>query len=312
MQLSKAMSWLLRHGAQEARVQMSADGYVRVSDMLRHHRFKGFSVQDVEAAVLACEKQRFGLTTKGAHEGAGPGAGALYIRANQGHTVHGLDDHAMLTPVDCAAHLPMCVHGTYRNVLDVILRDGLSRMARNHIHFARGLPEAKGAAVSGMRGSCEVEVHVDVAKAMAAGIRFFTSQNGVILSTGDARGMLPAVFFARVVDRATGKLHPLPQATCTAAAAEHDAMPSSARGVCHANAVFVRKQLDAGHQPTPAQLAAQLKRVVEQLRGTGVSGAALARLRAGLGALGWCYDTNRKSAPRPPAVASLLKWLESA
>ena len=25
-----------------------------------------------------------------------------------GHTVHGLDDHAMLTPVDCAAHLPMC------------------------------------------------------------------------------------------------------------------------------------------------------------------------------------------------------------
>ena len=36
---------------------------------------------------------------------------------------------------------PVCVHGTYKKVLPLILQNGLSTMGRNHIHFAPGLGE---------------------------------------------------------------------------------------------------------------------------------------------------------------------------
>lgn len=38
--LSKRMSWLLRHGALEAGISMSQDGTVSVSDMLALKQFK--------------------------------------------------------------------------------------------------------------------------------------------------------------------------------------------------------------------------------------------------------------------------------
>ncbi|CAN0056248.1 unnamed protein product, partial [Sphacelaria rigidula] len=53
-------------------------------------------------------------------------------------------------------------------------------MNRTHIHFATGLPGDNGV-ISGMRAGCKVLIYVDVAAAMADGIRFFRSTNNVIL-----------------------------------------------------------------------------------------------------------------------------------
>ena len=192
--------------------------YVLLDDVLRTYQNK-YSVQDVRDEVVSNTKQRLGL-----REDAD---GTLYIRANQGHTLEGLDEHALLQPVKSAGEVPVCLHGTYAAVLPLILQTGLSRMARNHIHFARGLPEGDTGVISGMRSSCQVPatrcsscrwgwvlggahtpgtaarpgrrahsggsrranvwqvlVDVDVARAMAAGIEFFVSANGVILSPG--------------------------------------------------------------------------------------------------------------------------------
>jgi RNA:NAD 2'-phosphotransferase (TPT1/KptA family) len=41
---------------------------------------------------------------------------------------------------------------------------------------------AAPAAVSGLRSGCQLLVHVDVAGAMADGVRFWTSANGVVLA----------------------------------------------------------------------------------------------------------------------------------
>ena len=46
--------------------------------------------------------------------------------------------------------------GTYHACLPSILCTGLSKMARNHIHFAAGLPESDGV-ISGMRSTSEVK-----------------------------------------------------------------------------------------------------------------------------------------------------------
>ena len=45
--------------------------------------------------------------------------------------------------------LTVCIHGTSMNNLDLILRSGLKRMGRNHVHFATGLPTEDGV-ISGM------------------------------------------------------------------------------------------------------------------------------------------------------------------
>ena len=101
------------------------------------------------------------------------------------------------------------MHGTYRSVWPAILqRGGLLRMSRTHVHLAEGVPEEveDGAVISGMRGSCELVVHVDVRRAaLDGGLRFYRSTNGVILTPGlGDDGLLPLRYVARVTDRRTG------------------------------------------------------------------------------------------------------------
>jgi 2'-phosphotransferase len=45
--------------------------------------------------------------------------------------------------------LAVCIHGTSMKNLDSILSTGLKKMARNHVHFATGLPKEDGV-ISGM------------------------------------------------------------------------------------------------------------------------------------------------------------------
>lgn len=49
-----------------------------------------------------------------------------------------------------------------------------------------------------MRNSSQILIYVDVQKALDAGIKFFLSTNGVVLTEGDEKGFLGPQFFARV------------------------------------------------------------------------------------------------------------------
>lgn len=86
-------------------------------------------------------------------------------------------------------------------------------MGRNHVHFASGLPagfksivdvestEVAAPVISGMRKSSTILMFLDIGKAMQAGIKFWLSDNGVILTEGNEDGILPLEFFKRVEDR---------------------------------------------------------------------------------------------------------------
>src|SRR3984957_10278295 len=52
----------------------------------------------------------------------------------------------------------------------------------------------------GMRMHSQILIYVDVDRAMSAGIKFFLSANGVVLTEGDSRGFLAPQFFRRVED----------------------------------------------------------------------------------------------------------------
>ena len=192
---SKALSWLLRHGAEKEGLAIRSDGFVRLAEVLAHRSLRGASAADIETVVATSDKQRFAQIREG---------GQVWVRANQGHTIGAVSDAHLLTPVT-AAEAPVCIHGTYRACIGAILREGLSRMARNHVHCAALLPEQ--GVVSGMRSSCEVAVYVDVQAAMDCGLSFFKSANDVLLT----RGPIPPSCFEKVVDLASGALIAVPE-----------------------------------------------------------------------------------------------------
>ncbi|XP_029401234.1 tRNA 2'-phosphotransferase 1 isoform X3 [Mus pahari] len=186
VQLSKALSYALRHGALKLGLPMRADGFVPLQALLQLPQFHRFSIEDVQLVVATNEKQRFTL------QPGEPSTGPL-IRANQGHSLQ--VPELELTPLETPQALPLTlVHGTFWKHWPSILLKGLSRQGRTHIHLASGLPGDPGV-ISGIRPNCEVAVLIDGPLALTDGIPFFCSANGVILTPGNAEGFLLPKYF---------------------------------------------------------------------------------------------------------------------
>ena len=113
--------------------------------------------------------------------------------------------------ITSASDYPTIIHGTHRKAWALISQDpkGLNRMKRNHIHFATGMIGEKGV-ISGMRFTCSVLIFVDLEKALADGIKFFKSENGVVLTEGEnGEGFLSKEYFKKVVTNKGEVLWPL-------------------------------------------------------------------------------------------------------
>lgn len=191
VRLSKSLSYILRHGANQMGFQMSTDGFIFLEDLLAHPQFRSYTVDDIKRVVETNDKQRFKLQPH-------LETGRLQIRANQGHSV--MVENLELKPVlagspDCPSE---AVHGSYLRNWNSIQQHGLSRMKRTHIHLAPGLPGEEGV-ISGMRKDCDLAIFIDVFKALADGIQFFWSDNGVLLTTGDTEGKLLPKYFSRAL-----------------------------------------------------------------------------------------------------------------
>ncbi|KAG6820416.1 hypothetical protein H0H93_000662 [Arthromyces matolae] len=104
-----------------------------------------------------------------------------------------------LKPVLSLEDIPtrVAVHGTTQKAWELIAQNGLSKMTRNHIHLAQGVPG--DGVISGMRKTSQVLIYIDVQKALDAGLKFFLSDNGVVLSEG-INGIILPEFFSNVQD----------------------------------------------------------------------------------------------------------------
>mmetsp|Transcript_4468 Transcript_4468/g.10369 ORF Transcript_4468/g.10369 Transcript_4468/m.10369 type:complete len:313 (-) Transcript_4468:160-1098(-) len=202
-QLSRKLTYVLRHRALKEGLELADDGYVRLADIMQLAIFANgaFSVQEIVSLASGNDnKMRFGITRR---------ENELWIRANQGHSIRKVRNEKLLTMITNAEDIPCCVHGTYLPAWEQIVRSGgLSRMSRNHIHFATRLP-MPGEVCSGVRSDCHIAIFVDVASAMADGLRFYRSANGVILTAGDVHGMVPSRHFASVEQLSISSLWPM-------------------------------------------------------------------------------------------------------
>ena len=132
VQLSKKLSALLRHRAEVNGLKLQSDGYILLDKVLSLPNFQNYTVEDVTNVVNNNDKQRFSLLDS--EQG-------LLIRANQGHTISAVLDEDLLTRVES---LETAVHGTSYKSWSAIKIDGLSKMARNNVHMAKGLPQETG------------------------------------------------------------------------------------------------------------------------------------------------------------------------
>jgi len=202
--LSKTLSYVLRHGAENEGIPIRPDGFVLVNDLLSSPKFRELNLETLQSIVKEDNKHRYHLVQDVDQDGT---PSDWIIRANQGHSLKAVEVEGK--DILSAGEVPMAVHGTNRKAWASIEKQGLSKMTRNHIHIAQGL--AGDTVISGMRNSADIFIYIDLQKALDAGYKFQLSANGVILTTGNEKGLLPPEFFARV-ERRVGKSgrEPLP------------------------------------------------------------------------------------------------------
>ena len=157
------MSLVLRHQPETANLTLETDGWVLIDDLLAGAATAGlrFTREELEAVVKACDKQRFAIDQTGAK-----------IRANQGHSA---EVELQFQPAEPPAEL---FHGTAERNLAAVLRDGLFKMARHHVHLS---PDTTTATKVGSRHGKPVLLVIDAAKMRADGHVFYRSANGVWL-----------------------------------------------------------------------------------------------------------------------------------
>lgn len=161
--ISKTLSYHLRHRPDELGLTLGPGGWVAVDELLGAlaRRGKPVSRAELDEVVARNPKQRFAFDESGTR-----------IRANQGHSV-AVD--LELAPTEPPAAL---YHGTGERSAAAILREGLRRQRRHHVHLSADIETATSV---GARHGRPVVFQVDAAAMRAAGHTFYRSANGVWL-----------------------------------------------------------------------------------------------------------------------------------
>ncbi|XP_048776350.2 tRNA 2'-phosphotransferase 1-like isoform X2 [Ostrea edulis] len=177
-QLSHFLAKILRHEALNRGLQVSEDGYVDVEEILELHEASNKTEADVRRIVKNDGKKRFSLK-----EGL-----KLQIKATQGHSIK--IPKPELTLVTHATQVRCALHGTRSRNWETIKSEGISKMGRTHIHFAQGERGVR----SGFPPYCDMAIEIDVEKAMKDGIKFYISENDVVLTEGKG-GFISKTYF---------------------------------------------------------------------------------------------------------------------
>jgi 2'-phosphotransferase len=188
---SKAISWILRHGAEKDNIPITKNGFVSLNKIITCAKS---TQEDIAYIVLTDNKERYKMVYK-------KNTNDIYIRANQGHSIKNI--LIEMKQITNSQQIPTAVHGTYYEFWKLIKDTGLKIMNRQHVHFAKGLP-GDTCVISGMRTNVQVLIYIDIDKMLQDNIKIFESENGVILSSG-IDGIIIPKYFKTVLDAKTKK-----------------------------------------------------------------------------------------------------------
>jgi putative RNA 2'-phosphotransferase len=162
--ISKFLSLILRHEPQKIDLILDQSGWAEIEELLNKSARKGisFSIDELEEIVSTNDKQRFSFN----HD-------KTMIRANQGHSIN-ID--LKLKPTVPPEYL---YHGTAEKFVASILREGIKKMSRQHVHLSK---DKDTATKVGSRHGRPTILTILSGKMYEDGIEFFISDNGVWLT----------------------------------------------------------------------------------------------------------------------------------
>lgn len=165
VELSKEISYALRHAPWEYELELDEQGFVPIAQLLHalneSNEFEREIIQaDLEQIIATSEKKRHEIV-------------ADKIRALYGHTVPQI--------IKKEPGIPPAVlyHGTTHRALPQILQDGLKPMQRQYVHLSINVETATR--VGKRRDPEPVILKIDTEAAQKAGIQFYIGNDKVWL-----------------------------------------------------------------------------------------------------------------------------------
>lgn len=162
--ISRFLSLVLRHKPEKIGLNLNANGWVQVDELIEKAEHAGLSLSRplLEKIVQTNDKKRFCFSPDG-----------KMIRANQGHSI----------PVDLGLQPqePPAVlyHGTASRFIESISRSGINPMGRQFVHLSL---DKSTALKVGARHGAPIVVSVLAGQMHAQGLEFYLSDNNVWLT----------------------------------------------------------------------------------------------------------------------------------
>lgn len=165
-ELSKEISYALRHAPWEYELELDAEGFVPIEQLLfalnESEKYeRNIDLTDLEHIIKISEKKR--------HEIVGDKIRALY-----GHSVPQMIKKIAGTPPPAILY-----HGTTHKALKSILNEGLKPMRRQYVHLS--IDTDMATQVGKRRDSTPIILQIDTVKAEDAGVHFYIGNERVWL-----------------------------------------------------------------------------------------------------------------------------------
>lgn len=164
-EISKFLSYVLRHAPQAIDITLDDEGWTNVSTLIERASASGRALtrHEIEDVVTNNDKERFSFSEDG-----------LSIRAVQGHSAEAVS-------ISYLAKAPpqFLYHGTAAHSLESIQKEGLHAASRQYVHLSK---DEKVAATVGARHGKPLVLKVEALRLHELGLEFFEAENGVWLT----------------------------------------------------------------------------------------------------------------------------------
>ncbi|MEG0761400.1 RNA 2'-phosphotransferase [Chryseobacterium sp.] len=162
--ISKFLSYILRHHPELIDLNLDEKGWANVNEIIAKSATdnQGFTFEELNEIVETNDKKRFVFNED-----------KTRIRANQGHSI-GIDLN--LKPQQPPELL---YHGTAQANVDSILKNGIEKRSRQHVHLSLDIETATKV---GMRHGKPIILTISTGKMFEDGILFYLSENNVWLT----------------------------------------------------------------------------------------------------------------------------------
>ncbi|OWP87928.1 RNA 2'-phosphotransferase [Flavobacterium covae] len=162
--ISKFLSLILRHSPETINLKLDENGWADVEELITksNKNRKLLDFETLQYVVETNDKKRFSFNDD-----------LTKIRANQGHSISVDLELQPQTPPD------ELYHGTVAKFMDAILKDGLQKMSRQHVHLSK---DKETAIKVGNRRGGAIILKINTHQMTKDGYLFYCSENGVWLT----------------------------------------------------------------------------------------------------------------------------------